>query len=103
MNVAGDLMDRPLRSPIDVAVRAFAISRKQRFDLELRNVPESVEVVRAPRARRRSRAVRLLRCPLGSSTTPTDLAERRSTRPSRPSAARRQLRRPWWRRDAEVV
>ena len=40
MNVAGDLLDRPLRSPIDVAIRAFAISRKQRFELEVRNVPE---------------------------------------------------------------
>ena len=48
MNVAGDLMDRPLRSPIDVAVRAFAISRKQRFDLELRNVPETVEMILLP-------------------------------------------------------
>ncbi|HEX9504426.1 MAG TPA: patatin-like phospholipase family protein [Acidimicrobiia bacterium] len=48
MNVAGDLMNRPLRSPIDVAVRAFAISRKQRFDLELRSVPESVDVVVLP-------------------------------------------------------
>ena len=48
MNVAGDLLDRPLRSPIDVAVRAFAISRKQRFDLELRNVPESVEMILLP-------------------------------------------------------
>ena len=48
LNVAGDLMERPLRSPIDVAVRAFAISRKQRFDLELRNVPETVEVVVLP-------------------------------------------------------
>jgi NTE family protein len=48
MNVAGDLLDRPLRSPIDVAVRAFAISRKQRYELELRNVPESVELVQLP-------------------------------------------------------
>ena len=86
LNVAGDLLDRPLRSPIDVAVRAFAISRKQRFELELRSVPESVEVVvlpapvddrelfdfsgargahrRGPRARRRRR-----------STTPTRRAD----------------------------
>ena len=48
MNVAGDLLDRPLRSPIDVAVRAFAISRKQRFDLEVRNVPETVELIQLP-------------------------------------------------------
>jgi NTE family protein len=48
MNVAGDLLTRPLRSPIDIAVRAFAISRKQRFDLEIRNVPESTDVVLLP-------------------------------------------------------
>ena len=53
--------DRPLRSPIDVAIRAFAISRKQRFELELRNVPESVEVVVLPGAGRRPGGVRLLR------------------------------------------
>src|SRR5262245_44984529 len=43
--IDNDLNPRSLRSPIDVAIRAFAISRKQRFDVELRNVPESVEVV----------------------------------------------------------
>ena len=48
MNVAGDLLERPLRSPIDVAVRAFAISRKQRFELEVRSVPETVELVQLP-------------------------------------------------------
>ena len=37
-----------LRSPTRRAVRAFAISRKQRFELELRSVPESVEVVVLP-------------------------------------------------------
>ena len=41
MTWPGPACDRPLRSPLDVAVRAFAISRKQRFDLELRNVPET--------------------------------------------------------------
>jgi NTE family protein len=45
LNIAGELLQRSLRSPIDVAIRAFAISRKQRFEVELRNVPESVEVV----------------------------------------------------------
>ena len=39
--VAGDLLDRPQRSPLDVVMTAFAISRKQRFELELRNVPET--------------------------------------------------------------
>jgi NTE family protein len=45
LNIGGERLQRSLRSPIDVAIRAFAISRKQRFEVELRSVPESVEVV----------------------------------------------------------
>ena len=45
LNIAGELLNRSLRSPIDVAIRAFAISRRQRFEVELRSVPESVDVV----------------------------------------------------------
>jgi NTE family protein len=45
LNIGGEHLQRSLRSPIDVAVRAFAISRRQRFEIELRSVPESVEVV----------------------------------------------------------
>jgi len=47
-NVAGALAERRLRSPLDVAVRAFAISRNQRFDLELRHAPADVDVVVLP-------------------------------------------------------
>jgi NTE family protein len=47
-NVAGALADRRLRSPLDVAVRAFAIARNQRFDLELRHAPADVDVVVLP-------------------------------------------------------
>ena len=47
-NVSGALVDRGLRSPLDVAVRAFAISRNQRFDLELRHAPPHVDVVVLP-------------------------------------------------------
>jgi NTE family protein len=47
-NVSGALADRRLRSPLDVAVRAFAISRNQRFDLELRHAPPDVDVVVLP-------------------------------------------------------
>ncbi|HMF05017.1 MAG TPA: patatin-like phospholipase family protein [Acidimicrobiia bacterium] len=47
-NVSGALADRRLRSPLDVAVRAFAISRNQRFDLELRHAPPEVDVVVLP-------------------------------------------------------
>jgi NTE family protein len=44
LTITGELMHRPLRSPIDVALRAFTISRKQRFELELRNVPAGIDV-----------------------------------------------------------
>jgi NTE family protein len=47
-NVTGSLAERRLRSPLDVAVRAFAISRNQRFDLELRHAPPDVDVVLLP-------------------------------------------------------
>ena len=35
LDVSDPIGDRPIRSPLDVVVRAFAISRDQRFDLEL--------------------------------------------------------------------
>jgi NTE family protein len=47
-NVTGALAERRLRSPLDVAVRAFAISRNQRFDLELRHAPPEVDVLVLP-------------------------------------------------------
>jgi NTE family protein len=47
-NVSGALIERRLRSPLDVAVRAFAISRNQRFELELRHAPADVDVVVLP-------------------------------------------------------
>jgi len=48
LDVSDPLTDRPLRSPLDVVVRAMAISRDQRFDLELQWVPEDVELVVLP-------------------------------------------------------
>ncbi len=47
-NVSGALIERRMRSPLDVAVRAFAISRNQRFDLELRHAPPEVDVLVLP-------------------------------------------------------
>ena len=98
MNVAGDLMNRPLRSPIDVAVRAFAISRKQRFDLELRAVPESVEVILlpAPIDDRElfdfSGGQPLREAAYGLAQLALDAADAAKNR-------RWALRRPWWRRE----
>lgn len=48
-NVSGAVTDRPARSPLDVVLRAFAISRNQRFELELRHVDPRVEVIVLPR------------------------------------------------------
>lgn len=45
----GGAENRPIRSPLDVAVRAFNISRNQRFDLEMRNTPYDVDVIVLPR------------------------------------------------------
>jgi NTE family protein len=48
LDVSDPIGDRPIRSPLDVAIRAFAISRDQRFELELQWVPPDVEVVVFP-------------------------------------------------------
>ncbi|GMU78550.1 MAG: hypothetical protein AMXMBFR46_13450 [Acidimicrobiia bacterium] len=48
LDVSDPLGDRPMRSPLDVVVRSMAISRDQRFDLELQWVPEEVELVVLP-------------------------------------------------------
>jgi NTE family protein len=48
LDVSDPMGDRPLRSPLDVVVRAMAISRDQRFDLELQWVPAEVELVVLP-------------------------------------------------------
>jgi NTE family protein len=40
--------ERPIRSPLDVLVRSFAISRDLRFELELQWVPKDVELVVLP-------------------------------------------------------
>jgi NTE family protein len=99
MNVAGDLLDRPLRSPIDVAVRAFAISRKQRFELEIRNVPETVEVIQlpAPVDERELFDFTGWRALVDSAH---DLACEALDAADAARRQRRQFRRSWWRRDA---
>jgi NTE family protein len=99
LNVSSELMRRTTRSPLDVLVKAFAISRKQRFELELRSVPESVEVVVLPApaddrelfdfsepGRYAAQAYRLAVEALDAA----DAARRR----------RSGLRRSWWRRNA---
>jgi NTE family protein len=51
LDTSDPIGDRPIRSPLDVAIRAFAISRDQRLELELQWVPPDVEVVMLPAAR----------------------------------------------------
>jgi NTE family protein len=99
LNVAGDLLTRPMRSPIDVAIRAFAISRKQRFDLELRNVPETIDVVVLP-APDDDRELFDFSDPLMLIEEAHHLAERALDESELLKRRRRGMRRPWWRRDA---
>ena len=99
LNVAGDLLTRPLRSPIDVAIRAFAISRKQRFDLDLRAVPEGVEVVVLP-APEDDRDLFDFSDPLMIVEEAHHLAARALDEAAAARRERRTLRRPWWRRVA---
>lgn len=47
-DVSGGPATRRMKSPLDIAVRAFAIARNQRFELELRHVPPGIEVVVLP-------------------------------------------------------
>ncbi len=99
LNVSGDLLHRPMRSPIDVAIRAFAISRKQRFDLELRNVPEGIDVVVLP-APDDNREIFDFSDPLMLVEEAHHLAERALDEAELAGRRRRSLRRAWWRRDA---
>jgi NTE family protein len=99
LNVAGDMLSRPLRSPIDVAIRAFAISRKQRFDLELRAVPEGVDVLVLP-APVDDRDLFDFSDPLMIIEEAHHLAERALDEAAAARQRRRSLRRPWWRRVA---
>jgi NTE family protein len=48
LDVSNPLSNRTIRSPLDVAIRAFAISRDQRFELELQWVPRDVDLVILP-------------------------------------------------------
>jgi len=48
LDVSDPISERPIRSPLDVVIRAFAISRDLRFELELQWVPKDVQVVVLP-------------------------------------------------------
>src|SRR5256714_4693212 len=49
LNVSGGVADAPVRNPLDVVLRAFAIARNQRFERELTNATPSIEIVVLPR------------------------------------------------------
>jgi len=48
LDVSDPVGDRAIRSPLDVLVRAFAISRDLRLELELQWVPKDIELVILP-------------------------------------------------------
>ena len=48
LDISDPMSDRLIRSPLDVAMRAFAISRDQRFDLERQWVPAEVDLIVLP-------------------------------------------------------
>ena len=99
LNIAGELINRSLRSPIDVAIRAFAISRKQRFELELRSVPESVEVV-VLSGPADDREVTDFSDPQTLIEESYRIAERTLDDAEVARRKRLTMRRPWWRRYA---
>lgn len=49
LNVSGGVADGPVRNPLDVVLRAFAIARNQRFERELATAPPGLEIVVLPR------------------------------------------------------
>jgi NTE family protein len=48
-NVSSGVADGPIRNPLDVVLRAFAIARNQRFERELAGAPAGIEIVVLPR------------------------------------------------------
>lgn len=49
LNVSGGVSDGPIRYPLDVVLRAFAIARGGRYELERQMAPPGVEIVEFPR------------------------------------------------------
>jgi NTE family protein len=97
LTITSELMRRPLRSPVDVAIRAFTISRKQRFELELRNVPAGIEVHVLP-APDDDREFMDFSDPLMIIEEAHHLAERFLDEVAAARARRTSMRRSWWRR-----
>jgi NTE family protein len=104
-NVSGALIERRLRSPLDVAVRAFAISRNQRFELELRHTPPDVDVVVLPSPSDQrelfdfSDSLMLIEEAHHLAARALDEHEAKRARPR----ARDRARRRWFRRRSEVA
>ncbi|HEX5588247.1 MAG TPA: patatin-like phospholipase family protein [Acidimicrobiia bacterium] len=99
LNVSSELIRRTTRSPLDVLVKAFAISRKQRFELELRNVPETVEVVVLP-APADDRELFDFSNPARYVAEAYELGQRALDEADAARRRRVGLRRSWWRRTA---
>jgi NTE family protein len=99
LNITSELMRRPLRSPIDVAIRAFTISRKQRFEAELRGVPAGIDVHVLP-APADDREFFDFSDPLMIIEEAHHLAERYLDEAEAARARRTSTRRNWWRRSS---
>jgi NTE family protein len=99
LNLSSELIRRTTRSPLDVLVKAFAISRKQRFELELRGAPESVEVVVLP-APADDRELFDFSDPMRYLNEAQELARRALDEAEATRRRRVGLRRSWWRRTA---
>ena len=102
MNVAGGgPADRQIRSPLGVAVRAFNISRNQRFDLEMRHTPDDIDVIVLPRPDD-DRDLLDFSDPLMLTIEAHALAAKfLDAGPA--TIARRPVRRRWWRRRNNVA
>lgn len=102
MNVAGGgPADRPIRSPLGVAVRAFNISRNQRFELELRNAPADVDVIVLPRPEDDRELLDFSDALMLTIEAHALAAKFLDAGPS--VIARRPIRRRWWRRRNHVA
>jgi NTE family protein len=48
LDISDPISERPIRSPLDVVIRAFAISRDLRYELEIQWIPEDVQLCVLP-------------------------------------------------------
>ena len=81
LDISDPISERPIRSPLDVVIRAFAISRDLRYELEIQWIPEDVQLrsLRSTSSRlpRRRRWPRNPSARAGGSASPADAQSRK--------------------------